>query len=366
MATPTETTWKLKAHTEAKHEILRLYLQAWFRITASKFRRVVYVDGFCGPGQYQGGEPGSPLIALDAAPSERTTGNSEIIFWFVDEKKKRIEQLRDNLKRRPLPPHFKVTVEAARFHERFEEILASIKGHGDAIAPTFAFLDPFGFSGIPLSLIQRLLACRSCEVFINFMADSINRWVESPDAKIRQQIVDLFGTRECQSLAALPTGERQRAYHALYQSQLRGSARFVRYFEMRDDRDRTKYYLFFATNNPLGHVKMKEAMWNVDPEGDFRFSDATNPGQLVLFGPDHPAILGEILRQHFSSMGSVTGRAVRRFVEDQTAFLKKHMKPALDREVEAGRVIVDPVKTDGTNRRARTYPDTATLSFVSA
>jgi hypothetical protein len=52
---------------------------------------------------------------------------------------------------------------------------------------------------------------------------------------------------------------------------------------MRDKEGRTVYYLFFATNSALGHLKMKVAMWQVDPLGDFRFSDATNPDQAVLF-----------------------------------------------------------------------------------
>jgi len=365
MATPKETQWELEPHTRAKHEILRLYLQAWFRITVRRFKRVVYVDGFCGPGQYEGGEPGSPLIALDAAPDEPLIDASEIVFWFVDEEKKRIEQLQDILQSRLLPRHYRVEVETGKFHEHFEKILNSIEGRGEVSAPAFAFLDPFGFSGIPLRLIQQLLSRRSCEVFINFMADSVNRWVEHPKPKVRQHIVDLFGTRECQDLAALPPGERQIALKDLYQRQLLGSARFVRYFEMRGRRDRTQYYLFFATNDRLGHVKMKDAMWKVDPDGDFRFSDATNPNQLVLFETDHAVTLAEILHHRFASSGSVTAATVLRYVEDETPFLKKHMRAALKREEKAGGVIVAPLKTDGTKRRAGTYPDTATLSFAS-
>ena len=46
---------------------------------------------------------------------------------------------------------------------------------------------------------------------------------------------------------------------------------------------RLVYYLFFASNNSLSHFKMKEAMWKVDPMGDFGFSDSTNPDQALLF-----------------------------------------------------------------------------------
>src|SRR5579859_472831 len=70
---------------------------------------------------------------------------------------------------------------------------------------------------------------------------------------------------------------------ALYLRQLHTGAAYVRSFEMSNARDVTDYYLFYATNELLGLKKMKEAMWKTDESGEFRFSDATDPNQLVLF-----------------------------------------------------------------------------------
>ena len=69
MAVPQEILWPIGPHTKAKHEILKKYLQRWFPILNKYYKRVVYIDGFCGPGRYEGGELGSPLIALKAALS---------------------------------------------------------------------------------------------------------------------------------------------------------------------------------------------------------------------------------------------------------------------------------------------------------
>ncbi|MBO9333604.1 MAG: three-Cys-motif partner protein TcmP [Roseiflexus sp.] len=65
---------------------------AWFPILGSGNRRLVYIDGFCGPGRYEGGEDGSPIIALKEAmnPRERLASH-EIIFLFLDERKDRID-----------------------------------------------------------------------------------------------------------------------------------------------------------------------------------------------------------------------------------------------------------------------------------
>ena len=55
---------------------------------------------------------------------------------------------------------------------------------------------------------------------------------------------------------------------------------------MRNERNASDYFLYFASNNRLGLAKMKEAMWKVDPAGGFTFSDATNFDQAVLFQPE--------------------------------------------------------------------------------
>ncbi|MGL5826279.1 MAG: three-Cys-motif partner protein TcmP, partial [Nocardioides sp.] len=57
--------WDYPPHTQAKHAILANYLGAWYPILSSTRGRILYLDGFAGRGRYQGGEPGSPIIALD-------------------------------------------------------------------------------------------------------------------------------------------------------------------------------------------------------------------------------------------------------------------------------------------------------------
>ncbi len=363
MTTPKETLWELDRHTRAKHEILRRYLGAWFPILNSYHHRIVYIDGFAGPGRYKGGEDGSPIIAVNAAMNHRKALRGELVFWFIDEREDRIRHLQKELAKITLPNHFKVEVEAGRFHEKLDPVLQSIEADGIRIAPTFAFIDPFGFSGIPFSLIERLLKQPRCEVFITFMVDAINRFLEHPKDSVVQHIVDAFGTDDAIRIAETP-GKRIERLRGLYQSRLQTVANFVRYFEMRDRQDSPQYYLFFATNHERGHYKMKEAMWRVDPDGDFRFSDATNPNQLVLFDADTTSVLISQMQNEFIEKGLVTGRQIQRFVEDKTAYLKKHMTAALRTEEAAGRLSVEPKKLDGKPRMANTYPDEARIRFL--
>jgi hypothetical protein len=58
------------------------------------------------------------------------------------------------------------------------------------------------------------------------------------------------------------------------------------------------------------------------------------------------------------------GLDVRTFVENRTAYLKKHMTGALRQEEESGHLKVALLKTDAKKRRANTFPDEAKLSWA--
>src|SRR5713226_2068943 len=148
MALPTETIWPLEPHTAAKHEVLKLYLQAWFPILNKRHQKVIYVDGFCGPGRYKGGEPGSPLIVLQLAANHTQTLTGDIIFWFIDKDEKRIDHLKSELASFPTPSNFKITASHGRFDHKLETLLDRIDQKHAQLAPSFIFIDPFGFSGV--------------------------------------------------------------------------------------------------------------------------------------------------------------------------------------------------------------------------
>ena len=361
MAVPQETIWEIDPHTQAKHEILRRYLGAWFPILSRFNGRIVYIDGFSGPGRYKGGEPGSPLVALNVALTHRERLEGEVTFLFIDGRPDRIEHLERELATLSLPSHFSISAETGIFHEKLGAIIDYLEENNLQLAPTFAFIDPFGFRGIPFSLVERLLRHSKTEAFITFMVDSINRFVEHPNDQVVQHIVDAFGTTEVVDIVCEPGG-RVGALRMLYQRQLERIAKFVRYFEMRNADNRTIYYLFFATNHPLGHAKMKEAFWRIDATGRFRFSDATNPGQLVLFELDPSNTLAETLGQKYVRQ-TVTVEQIELFIVNQTPFLGKHMRSALKILESNRQITVRPWRADGNKRRAGTFPKEVVVAF---
>ena len=151
MAAPSGVIWDLLPHTATKHEILRLYLGAWFPILGiGTARELYYFDGFAGPGEYIGGELGSPLIALDAAVQVASRLPSTVHFAFSELDPARAQHLDQLLSARRYPTHFHIDVRSA---SPFEEVMTEYLEKLDTLVaspPMFVFIDPFGWKGFPM------------------------------------------------------------------------------------------------------------------------------------------------------------------------------------------------------------------------
>lgn len=153
---PRTPIWEIERHTLAKHQILRKYWQAWLPIMSRWNGRVLYIDGFAGPGLYSGGEPGSPIIALDEAIGHKAPISSEVIFMFVEDSQERSEYLQALLSDKEIPSNFKYEVSNSKFDETITEVLDQIDAGQKRLAPAFALVDPLG---IPIPLSTSLAAC---------------------------------------------------------------------------------------------------------------------------------------------------------------------------------------------------------------
>lgn len=347
--------WPLDPHSGAKHAILKLYLDRWFPILGKYHARINYIDGFAGPGQYQGGEKGSPLLAIESAMEHVTRGtlgpNVTINFIFVESDADHAAHLRKLLGELSTPPQFKIGVIDGQFRDCLGTILDTLEAEGKSLAPTFAFVDPFGFSGIPLSLMARVLRFQWCEVFVNIMVDFINRFLEHPNDSITAHFPETFGTAD---VLAIPKhlGNRLDRILSLYRHQLRTHAKFVGRFDMHGRKDRKTYSLFFATNAPKGFEKMKEAMWAVDKYTGSRFSDA-DPNPVCLFDSWGYEPLWDDLRKHYAG-SAVPMSDLETFVIENTDYLPSHARKILTQYEESGHISVEALPN--CKRRGKSFP----------
>jgi three-Cys-motif partner protein len=341
-------------------------LEAWTPILATSHRVILYVDGFAGPGAYAGGEEGSPIIALKAALQHQALipPETQLRFLFIEQDEYRAAHLDSLVKSLSLPKNVNIRISSGGFEARFREVILDKYIERRApLPPTFAFIDPFGFSQTPFELVKTILSYPSCEVLINFMYEEVNcflRHEDHPDTFDR-----LFGTQKWRDAPAGGVSARRSFLHDLYVEQLRASAkaRYVRSFEMRNDNDVTDYFLFFATNNKLGIKEMKGAMWSVDQTGEFRFSDATNQAQMLLFGkPNYADLHRRIVDRFVGSEATVD--EIEEFVLADTPFRETHYKRQVLAKLEASgdiEVVAAPL-----SRRKNSFPAGLRYRFPSS
>jgi three-Cys-motif partner protein len=299
MAAPKSIIWTLDRHTQAKHEILRRYLGAWLPILINHCHCARIVDGFAGPGIYENGEIGSPLIALQALlthPDSKVQqtihqGKTELIF--IEKDRRRSHYLQNLFEQQKVqlscPPQLQPRIITGTFLTEIDNILTIMEQQKNlgAALPTFFFIDPFGFSHTPMHIIKRIMQLPMCEVVITFMYEEVNRFLTANYHTKDQTYDELFGTTAWRAIAqdsTLSASEREKRLHDLYHRQLLTTtgATYVRSFCMLNRHNATDYFLFFATRSRKGVEAMKRAMWKVDPTGAFQFSDYSNPYQPLL------------------------------------------------------------------------------------
>jgi len=303
---PTEL-WEASPHTLAKLEIIGRYLDVWFMILRSnpKNRRLVYIDGFAGPGRYTNTNKSSPIVALQAAKADVSRagiagGSIEYSFLFIEKKAEFARNLREVVQSQSLPPQVKWSVEQGSFEDKVGGLLATLKKSGKHLAPTFAFIDPFGATGLPFNVIAEILSYKSCEVLLNLDSDGIGRLVTAQSFEKNQAHLDVLFGDECWRTELDPKLPMQRLSAqvlALYKKRLKTVAKYVFAFAMNSREGQLNYHLVFASQHPLGLEKMKEAMRTVDQTGAYSFSDDTVGQELLRFDFDAPTVWAERMQR---------------------------------------------------------------------
>ena len=349
--------WPLSPHTGAKHAILGKYLGAWYPKMASWQNRLVFIDGFAGPGEYSKGEPGSPVIALRAAIDHKhDLSKCELLFLFVEKDNARFKHLEATVNAITKPPHVQAQCIEGEFTDVMEQIFQRLDGK--PMAPALIMVDPFGVKGVTFDTIKRLAAYKSSELLISLMYEPVTRWLDS--AQFEPHLDAFFGTPAWRGAIPLVTDARRDFLLNLYVEQIKATGlKYVRTFEMRDEGNRTEYFLVFASHHPEGLNVVKQAMWKVDPSGQFQFSDFTDPTQPTLFqlDPDYRQLRTLILERFKASMTSI--EEVEAFVIAETGFLTTHVR----------KPVLQPLEDEGaielTNRSKRhTYPAGTGIKFL--
>jgi three-Cys-motif partner protein len=349
VAVPKETVWPRDPHTGAKHQILDRYYGAWFPILLHSpyWDSLTVLDAYAGPGEYTGGEEGSPIIALRALfdrPNLVAIGKP-IRFCFIEERGDRVAHL-ENLVERLFPAadrpgHVSVKVRQGSCESHAIPLLTEVGAWGH---PIFANLDPFD-AGVPYGLVERLGSNPASEAFVTFMSDWLRRFASEEHIADGDQ---MFGEKEWRKVRDLPDPpSKEQFLVGRYRKTLgRAGLDKTSAFKLIDEGGRA-FWLIHGTGHIKGIEKMKDAMWDADPVSGFRFRDPRDPNQAALFestdwAPEVSALGGIILEQLEAVGRPMSLDDIREFALLQTVYRGPHATQATQRLLKEKRLRREP------------------------
>lgn len=256
-------TWEYEEQTRIKHAVISTYLNNWFTILGSVYSRLNYIDGFSGAGAYHDDKEnihyGSPVLAIMNYEKFHKSKGKKISFLFIDENNDNLENIKAILKKEGCEtvPHFVAG--------DFDKIINGVLDNVPKMAPTFILIDPFGFKGVNIDTIKRIMERDKTEIVLNFMYNSINRFLEFKD--VEDILHNYFGPCDWKDIARLSGFEREKALISLYRNQLKKYAniRYVYPYPIEfPEKRRTYYYLFHLTNHWKGCAIFKSVFSEIN------------------------------------------------------------------------------------------------------
>jgi three-Cys-motif partner protein len=376
--------WILKEHTKIKHEILARYLVPWAKILASFNKRLCIVDGFAGRGEYYENNisqlRGSPLILMDLSRDpiveeltciciEKNQDNCNNLCKVLDEKKRdglganrthvdfsnveivKITDVKDSLDLltdkmlgrfvtrskigRPSEQKTTIFVINGKFENTSSLLIQSMKERKQTTAatpaPSFYFLDPYGFNGIPFDLIKNILYLPRSEILLTFMTRDLNRFNPLPQEE--KALIKLFGSSNWKKELANEGQEGQEKFAGFYKKILKENGiEYVLPFTMSEsDRKLTLYYLIHACNNLKAIRLMKDEMSKISPH-------------LKYYGPDENRIGKNQVRLTEFAEHPLKGSLLNIYKKKSVTF-EKILDDTIDSNVYREKIYRDTIKS---------------------
>jgi len=331
-----EVPWSRPPHTGAKHDIYRRYLLRWFPILlggSNAYPSATYAEGFAGPGVYAAGEPGSPIIAMQALV-EKVSDKPAVRFVLVDDDPRCVLSLRKQFREFfPQRPRSEATTSFAFVRgtciEKLETSLDEVGAWGQ---PILAVLDSWGNAPVSAQLLRRLADNPSSEVIVTLGPQPFMRFVSQLGSAADEVFGGSTSWREIDNMIDADA-KRQHLLTCYRATLAEAGFRYLLDFELIDARGGS-LYLVFGTNHSRGVEKMKDSLWEVDPVFGVGFRDPRDEGQETLFEltDPHLAPLTRLLHRRISlaAADGVRVSELRDFALYETVFRPQHVIRALE------------------------------------
>lgn len=360
------------AQSQIKAAIVADYFWAWASVMIQTQRRypqhaqrIAYVDLFAGPGRYENGAASTPLLIMQRAAADPQI-RDRLVAIFNDKDAANVRALETEINQIPgieqlrYPPEISTGEVGEQLVQRF----ASAK-----LIPTFLFVDPFGYKGLSLQLVQSVLKDWGCDCvfFFNYNRISMglgNSVVEDHmDALFGKQRADQL--RERFALRRLAPHEREAFIVEEMQAALEEmGGEYVLPFRFRNPAGtRTTHHLFFVSKHFRGYEIMRDVMYKHSrKEGtvaNFEYNPADErwPSLFELLRP-----LGDLEDLLLADCAGTTTR-LRPLFETHSkgkGYVLKNYREVLCRLEQEGKIRMEPPCPP---RRRGTIGPNVTITF---
>ena len=361
--------------SEVKARIVEKYFSAWANVimpfaTTVGEGKIAYIDLYAGPGRYKDGAASTPLLVLEKAISNPKMSKMLVTFFndankdLTDTLKAEIDALPNiaNLQHQPHVQCGDVDKDAADFFAQTQLI------------PSFTFLDPFGYKGLSLRIINAVIKDWGCDCVLFFNYNRINAGLGNP--AVKNHIDALFGEKRALNMRAeiaKKTPEMREAFilEQLSQAIKEMGGKFVLPFIFKNEAGtRTSHSLIFVSKHFKGYDIMKDIMAresSVAEQGvpSFSYSPADSSMPL-LFSFNSPLDqLEDMLLWDFAGQTLTMQKIYEKHSINRRYIRKNYKKALLNLEKSEKIVVIPPLaaKPPMRSRRAGTFSDSVIVTF---
>lgn len=252
-----------KQQSVVKATIVSKYFFAWAKVIiphARKVGRIAYIDLFAGPGRYDDGTTSTPLLVLERALEDDDL-REMLVAIFNDMDEDHCRSLENAIRSLPGVERLRFSPQVLN-HEVGEQVVATFEQM--RMVPTLFFIDPWGYKGLSLRLINSVLRNWGCDGIFYFNYNRISMGL--PNEAVEEHMDALFGEQRAAKLRPLLVGlspeERELAIvEALCDALREMGGEYVLPFRFRHPTaGRTSHHLVFVSKHPLGYTIMKDIM----------------------------------------------------------------------------------------------------------
>jgi three-Cys-motif partner protein len=352
--------------SQIKAKIVSDYFFAWAKVIThvQRSNRIAYIDLFAGPGRYKDGTMSTPLLILQRGIQDPII-SQRLVTLFNDGDSNFSRSLEAAIKSLPsidtlkYPPRVMNQEIGTEIVKRFEEM---------RLVPTLFFVDPWGYKGLSLQLVNAVVKDWACECVFFFNYNRINAGLGN-DA-VKEHMNALFGEQANvlrQELEGLdPTTRELTIVERLSGALNPDRKRLVLPFRFRRDNRRTSHHLIFVTKNFRGYDIMKKIMANESSKieqgvASFEYNPADERFPTLFE-------LNRSLEQlHILLLREYAGRSINflELYEEHSVgrpYVDSNYKAVLKQMEKEARIIA--TKPGGVKRRPGTFANDVLITFA--